>query len=33
MTVMILQALGSSTKLEVALTRTPLAQDDIVLLC
>lgn len=29
----ILQALGSSTKLEVALTRTPLAQDDIVLLC
>ncbi len=33
MTVMILKALGSSTKLEVALTRTPLAQDDIVLLC
>ena len=29
----ILQALGSSTRLEVALTRTPLAQDDIVLLC
>lgn len=33
MTVMILKAPGSSTKLEVALTRTPLAQDDIVLLC
>ena len=30
---MILQALGSSTKLEVALTRTPLAQNDVVLLC
>ena len=29
----ILQALGSSTKLEVALTRTPLAQTDVVLLC
>ena len=29
----ILQALGSSVRLEVALTRTPLAQDDIVLLC
>lgn len=29
----ILQALGSSTKLEVALTRTPLAQNDVVLLC
>jgi serine/threonine protein phosphatase PrpC len=29
----ILQALGSSTRLEVALTRTPLAQDDVVLLC
>ncbi|HSO34746.1 MAG TPA: protein phosphatase 2C domain-containing protein, partial [Labilithrix sp.] len=29
----ILQALGSSSKLEVALTHTPLAQDDIVLLC
>ena len=29
----ILQALGSSTRLEVALTRTPLAHDDLVLLC
>jgi protein phosphatase len=29
----ILQALGSSTNLEVAFTRTPLAQDDIVLVC
>ena len=29
----ILQALGSSTKLEVAFSRTPLAQGDIVLLC
>ena len=29
----ILQALGSSTRLEVALTRTPLAQGDIVLVC
>ena len=29
----ILQALGSSTRLEVALTRTPLAQGDVVLLC
>jgi PPM family protein phosphatase len=29
----ILQALGSSTRLEVALTRTPLAQNDVVLLC
>lgn len=29
----ILQALGSSTRLDVALTRTPLAQHDVVLLC
>lgn len=29
----ILQALGSSSRLEVALTRTPLAQHDVVLLC
>ena len=29
----ILQALGSSTRLEVVLTRTPLAQGDLVLLC
>jgi len=29
----ILQALGSSTRLEVALTRTPLADGDVVLLC
>jgi protein phosphatase len=29
----ILQALGSSTRLEVAITRTPLAQGDIVLVC
>jgi PPM family protein phosphatase len=29
----ILQALGSSTRLEVAITRTPLAQHDVVLLC
>jgi protein phosphatase len=29
----ILQALGSSTRLEVALTRTPLAHGDIVLVC
>lgn len=29
----ILQALGSSTRLEVPLTRTPLAQGDVVLLC
>jgi PPM family protein phosphatase len=29
----ILQALGSSSRLEVALTRTALAQDDVVLLC
>jgi serine/threonine protein phosphatase PrpC len=29
----ILQALGSSTRLEVALTRTPLAHGDVVLVC
>jgi protein phosphatase len=29
----ILQALGSSTRLEVALTRTPLARGDVVLVC
>jgi len=29
----ILQALGSSTRLEVAVTRTPLAQGDVVLVC
>jgi protein phosphatase len=29
----ILQALGSSTRLEVAITRTPLAQGDVVLVC
>lgn len=29
----ILQALGSSTRLEVPITRTPLAQHDVVLLC
>jgi protein phosphatase len=29
----ILQALGSSTRLEVAVTRTPLARGDVVLLC
>lgn len=29
----ILQALGSSTRLEVAITRTPLARGDVVLVC
>ena len=29
----ILQALGSSTRLEVAVTRTPLARGDVILLC